>query len=180
MIRRNYLRGESDDTAGAVRAGKGLLAGLLRCGRCGRQLYVRYWGKAGTSARYLCTGDFVAGGRRYCVGFGGATVDRRFGDEIVRVLSPLGIRASLDALDRLSAIQDERRHALAAPARASWSTRRRAPSSSTTRSTRAIGWSPPSSNGAGTPSSRSSQRARAQLTELDDRRPPVRRKNAER
>lgn len=112
MIRRNYWRGESDETAGAVRAGKGLLAGLLRCGRCGRRLYVRYWGKAGTSARYLCTGDFGADGGRYCVGFGGATVDRRFGEEIVRVLSPLGIRASLEALDQLGSREDERRQAL--------------------------------------------------------------------
>jgi DNA invertase Pin-like site-specific DNA recombinase len=113
MIRRNYWRGESDETAGAVRAGKGLLAGLLRCGRCGRRLYVRYWGKAGTNARYLCTGDFGADGGRYCVGFAGATVDRRFGEEIVRVLSPLGIRASLQALDQLGSQVDEHRQALA-------------------------------------------------------------------
>jgi hypothetical protein len=95
MTRRNYWRGESDETAGAVRAGKGLLAGLLRCGR---RLYVRYWGKAGTNPRYLCSGDFGADGGRYCLGFGGATVDRRFGEVIVRVLSPLGIRASLEVL----------------------------------------------------------------------------------
>ena len=112
MIGRNNWRGESDETAGAVRAGQGLLAGLLRCGRCGRRLYVRYWGKAGTSARYLCTGDFGADAGRYCIGFGGATVDRRFGDEIVRVLSPLGVRASLEALEQLSSQQDDRREAL--------------------------------------------------------------------
>lgn len=112
MIRRNDFRGESDETAGVARAGTGLLAGLLRCGRCGRKLYVRYWGKSGTSARYLCHGDFTVGGGRYCVGFGGATVDRRMGDEIVRVLSPLGIRASLEALDRLSAAQDDHRRAM--------------------------------------------------------------------
>jgi DNA invertase Pin-like site-specific DNA recombinase len=112
MIRRNNLRGEADDTAGAARAGKGLLTGLLRCGRCGRKLQVRYWGKAGTSARYLCAGDFAAAGGRYCVGFGGATVDRRFADELLRVLSPLGIRASLEALDRLTTEEDDHRRAL--------------------------------------------------------------------
>ena len=110
-MRRNNFRGESDETAGVARAGKGLLAGLLRCGRCGRKLHVRYWGKSGTSARYLCAGDVDAGGH-YCVGFGGATVDRRFGDEIMRVLSPLGIRASLEALERLGSQQDERRQAI--------------------------------------------------------------------
>ena len=111
MIRRNNFRGESDETAGAARAGKGLLTGLLRCGRCGRKLHVRYWGKAGTSARYMCPGDFIAAAGRYCVALGGAMVDRRFVDEILRVLSPLGIRASLEAIDRLSVDHDDQRHA---------------------------------------------------------------------
>src|SRR5207249_9550956 len=83
------------------------------CGRCGRRLYVRYWGKAGTVARYLCTGDFGADGGSYCLGYGGATVDRRFGEEIVRVLSPLGVRASLEAIDQLGARDHERRQVLA-------------------------------------------------------------------
>jgi hypothetical protein len=113
MMRRNYWRGDGDETAGAVRASHGLLAGVLRCGRCGRRPYVRYWGRAGTAARYLCTGDFAAGGGRYCLGFGGATVDRRFGEEMVRVLSPLGIRASLAVLEQLGAHEDERRQVLA-------------------------------------------------------------------
>jgi DNA invertase Pin-like site-specific DNA recombinase len=112
MIRRNDFRGESDETAGVARAGTGLLAGLLRCGRCGRKLYVRYWGKSGTNARYLCSGDFGADGGRYCLGFGGATGDRRMGEEVVRALSPLGIRASLAAVDRLATQQDERRQAM--------------------------------------------------------------------
>jgi len=112
MISRNNFRGESDQTAGVARSGKGLLAGLLRCGRCGRKLYVRYWGKSSTSARYLCSGDFGAGGGSYCIGFGGATVDRRFGDEILRVLSPLGIQASLQAVADLGSQHDQQRQAL--------------------------------------------------------------------
>jgi DNA invertase Pin-like site-specific DNA recombinase len=112
MIGRNNWHGEADETAGAARAGKGLLAGLLRCARCGRKLHVRYWGKSGTSARYLCSGDFAVNGGSYCVGFGGATVDRRFSDEIVRVLSPVGIRASLQALDQLGSRHDDRRQAM--------------------------------------------------------------------
>jgi DNA invertase Pin-like site-specific DNA recombinase len=108
MMRRNYWRGESDETAGVARTGSGLLAGLLRCGRCGRKLYVRYWGKAGTAARYLCTGDFSSRGNHYCVGFGGSTVDRRFAEEIVAVLSPHGIRASLEAVEHQDADQQQR------------------------------------------------------------------------
>jgi DNA invertase Pin-like site-specific DNA recombinase len=112
MISRNNFRGHSDPTAGAARAGKGLLGGLLRCRRCGRRLHVRYWGKAGTAPRYLCGGDFAVNGGSYCVGFGGATVDRRFGEEVVRMLSPMGIRASLQALEQLGEQQNAQRQAM--------------------------------------------------------------------
>jgi len=80
-----------------VRAGPGLLAGQLRCGR---KLHVRYWGKRGTAARYLCQGAF--GGRR---------ADARFGQALVGVLSPLGRRASLAAAERLSARDPDQRQA---------------------------------------------------------------------
>jgi hypothetical protein len=111
MIRRNSLRLEPDASVGAVRTGHGLLAGLLRCGRCGRKLHVRYWGKAGTAARYLCSGDFGSGGT-YCLGFGGSGVDRRFGEEVLRAISPLGLRASLEAAARIGSEDDARRTAL--------------------------------------------------------------------
>ena len=62
MVGRNSLRGSTEEAVGAVRSGHGLLAGLLRCRRCGRKLHVRYWGKGGTAARYLCVGDFDCGG----------------------------------------------------------------------------------------------------------------------
>jgi hypothetical protein len=112
MMRRNNFRGESDETAGVARAGKGLLAGLLRCGRCGRKLHVRYSGKSGTSARYLCQGDFAVDGGSYCIGVGGATVDHRLEEEILKVLSPLGVRASLDAIERAGSEQNEHHRAL--------------------------------------------------------------------
>jgi hypothetical protein len=111
MIRGNSLKGASEPTVSAVRAGQGLLAGLLRCGRCGRKLHVRYWGKNGTAARYLCKGDFASGGR-YCLGFGGSTVDRRLGEELLRVLSPLGMQASVRALAQQRARESEQGQAL--------------------------------------------------------------------
>jgi len=99
--------------AGAVREGQGLLAGLLRCGRCGRNLHVRYWGKRGTSARYACVGDSREGGK-YCLSFGGANVDRRFGEELLKVLSPLGVEASLAAAERLEQEGQDRQAAVRA------------------------------------------------------------------
>ena len=112
MVGRNSLRGSAQDAVGAVRSGHGLLAGLLRCRRCGRKLHVRYWGRGGTAARYLCVGDFDAGGR-YCLGFGGSTVDRRLAEELLRALSPLGVEASLRAIEELSSVRDEQSEALA-------------------------------------------------------------------
>jgi DNA invertase Pin-like site-specific DNA recombinase len=111
MIRRNVSRSESDSSVGAVRAGQGLLCGLLRCGRCGRKIYVRYWGKAGSSARYLCSGSFEAGGT-YCLGFGGRAVDRRFAEELLRAISPLGVRAGVEAAARMGTEDDARKKAL--------------------------------------------------------------------
>jgi len=112
ILRGNNMKGDSEESVGPARAGQGLLAGLLRCGRCGRKLHVRYWGKRGTAARYLCQGAFGGGGE-YCQGFGGRLVDARFGQELVAVLSPLGLRASLAAAERLSARDQDQRHALA-------------------------------------------------------------------
>ena len=102
---------ETTEAMAAAREGSGLLTGLLRCGHCGRKLHVRYWGGRGTNARYLCKGDFDSGGE-YCLGFGGDRVDRRIAEEILQVISPLGIEASLQAIDRLARDEDDRRQVL--------------------------------------------------------------------
>jgi DNA invertase Pin-like site-specific DNA recombinase len=138
IIRGNNVRWESDESVSAVRDGQGLLTGLLRCGRCGRKLYVRYWGKHGTAARYLCKGDFDSGGE-YCLGFGGDRVDRRLAREILKAISPLGMEASLKAIARLETGADDRRATLRVNASNS-NLKLGVPSSSITKSTRAIAW----------------------------------------
>src|SRR4051794_38869926 len=80
---------------GAVRRGELLLAGLLRCGHCGRKLYVGYGGKAG---RYYCQGALVNHGTERCISFGGLRADHAVGSEVLRVLKPLGINAAVRAL----------------------------------------------------------------------------------
>ena len=109
-MRHNRHGFEVDESIASVRSGQGLLASMLRCGRCGRRLHVQYWGRRGTHPRYLCKGDFDTGGQ-YCLGFG-SSVDRRFGEELLRAISPLGVRASLEALEHRSHADDERRTAL--------------------------------------------------------------------
>ena len=111
MISRNSVNWEADESMAAIRGGQGLLVGLLRCGRCGRKLHVRYWGGRGTHARYLCKGDYDAGGQ-YCIGFGGALVDRRLSQELLRVISPLGVEASLRAIEELGVGEAAQRGAL--------------------------------------------------------------------
>lgn len=111
MIRGNSIRPDPDDAVTSVRSGQGLLVGLLRCGRCGRKLHVRYWGKAGTSGRYHCKGDYDAGGS-YCLAFGGVSVDRRLSQELLGVISPLGLEASLEAIEQRSCSQDEQQEIL--------------------------------------------------------------------
>ena len=62
-IHGNCMNSGSDESISAIREGQGLLGGLLRCGRCGRRLQVRYWGSRGSAVRYLCKGDYDAGGK---------------------------------------------------------------------------------------------------------------------
>src|SRR5205823_10042459 len=47
MTHRNSVNWVPDESMTAIRAGQGLLVGLLRCGHCGRKLHVRYWGGTG-------------------------------------------------------------------------------------------------------------------------------------
>jgi DNA invertase Pin-like site-specific DNA recombinase len=80
---------------GVARRGELILAGLLRCGHCGRKLYVGY----GKSGRYYCQGANVNHGTERCVSFGGLRADQAVGTEVVRVLKPLGIDAAVKALE---------------------------------------------------------------------------------
>lgn len=110
-MRRNSMKFESDPAVATVRAGHGLLAGLLRCGHCGRKLHVRYWGRSGTTPRYFCKGEYDTGGD-YCLSFGGKKVDQSFSAEVLKVVSPLGVEASLRATDRLRAQDEDKVRAL--------------------------------------------------------------------
>ena len=90
--------GRSFMSRGSVRRGDALLAGLLRCGHCGRKLHVAYSGTNGSVGRYHCRGGHLNHGGDPCISFGGMRVDRAVGAEVIRRLQPLGISAALDAL----------------------------------------------------------------------------------
>ena len=84
---------------GAVRRGDALLAGLLRCGHCGRRVHVHYSGTKGYCVRYGCQGAHVNHGTKRCIAFGGLRVDTAVGDAVLRLLSPLGVEAALAAIE---------------------------------------------------------------------------------
>lgn len=111
MIDHNGTNFQPNEEVLAVREGHGLLTGLMRCARCGHKLHVRYWGKQGTTPRYLCSGDYQTGGR-YCIGFSGTAADRRIENEVLSIISPEGVRASLQAIESLKGKHSDQCQAL--------------------------------------------------------------------
>ena len=100
-------------TRGAARRGEGLLAGLLRCGHCGRRVHVAYSGVKGKCVRYSCRGARLNHGtNNWCIAFGGLRVDAAVATEVLRLLRPLGIEAALKAVGmREQEHADARHHA---------------------------------------------------------------------
>lgn len=88
---------------GSVRRGETLLAGLLRCGHCGRKLHVAYGGTSGEAGRYHCKGAYLNHGGDRCISFGSLRVDQAVGAEVLRLLKPLGVEAALNAISARTA-----------------------------------------------------------------------------
>jgi excisionase family DNA binding protein len=102
--------GKNPMSRGALRRGEALLAGLLRCGHCGRKLHVAYSGTNGDTGRYHCQGGFINHGGDRCISFGGMRIDREVGTEVIARVQPLGIEAALAAQAvRSRASEDKRR-----------------------------------------------------------------------
>lgn len=84
---------------GSVRNGEALLAGLLRCGHCGRKIQVSYCGAGHRVVRYICRLAHINQGKEQCISFGGLRVDEAIGGEVVRALRPVGVEAALQAIE---------------------------------------------------------------------------------
>jgi DNA invertase Pin-like site-specific DNA recombinase len=86
---------QGEQRPGAAKNGQALLAGLLRCSRCGRKLTVRYTGSGHDVLRYSCIRGWLDNGEPRCIAFGGITVDEAIGREVLRVIQPAAIEASV-------------------------------------------------------------------------------------
>lgn len=90
---------------GSVGRGEALLSGLLRCGHCGSKLMTRYQGSTGKTRVYVCRGKEKQ--NKACISFGGTRVDEALSNSILEVLSPLGLKAALQASERISEGQSQ-------------------------------------------------------------------------
>ena len=96
----------------AGRGGRSLLAGLLRCGRCGRMLHVAYSGAKGDVPRYHCRGAHINHGTGWCLSFGGLRPDRAVAEEVLRAVDRHAVEAALVAAEKVALERDERRQAV--------------------------------------------------------------------
>lgn len=97
---------------GAAKGGSALLTGLLRCGRCGRQLFVAYSGSRGRVPRYGCRGARLDRGSATCLSLGALRVDEAVAEQVLAAIQPAGVQAALDTLERLGNAQHDEREAL--------------------------------------------------------------------
>lgn len=106
MLSQNALFGDGT-TPGAAKQGSALLAGLLRCRRCGRKLAVFYTGRCHDVARYTCCRGHLDNVERRCISFGGIDVDRVVSQELLRAVQPAAIEAALRAGTEARSAEDE-------------------------------------------------------------------------
>ncbi len=97
---------------GAAKHGDALLAGLIRCHRCGRKLTIRYTGAKHDIPRYSCSRGWLDNGEPRCIAFGGLRVDDAVAGTILAVVEPGAIMAAIEAEAREAARRDEVRDAL--------------------------------------------------------------------
>jgi hypothetical protein len=112
VLEANVARAQGQ-SPGAVRSGAALLSGLLRCGCCGRKLFVVYAGIGGRVPRYGCRGGRTNRGSAACQSLGSLRVDRAVADLVLEAIQPAAIEAATHALERALHEDQEKKQALA-------------------------------------------------------------------
>ena len=97
---------------GAPKHGDALLAGLIRCRRCGRKLTLRYTGAKHGIPRYSCSRAWMDNGEPRCIAFGGLRVDDAIEEALLGVVGPGAIAAATAAEKEAGQRRDQVREAL--------------------------------------------------------------------
>jgi DNA invertase Pin-like site-specific DNA recombinase len=97
---------------GAPKHGDALLAGLVRCRRCGRKLTVRYSGVKHNIPRYACHRGLLDQGEPRCIAFGGLRVDDAIEAALLDVVEPGAIAAAIEAEAAAADRRDQAREAM--------------------------------------------------------------------
>ena len=98
---------------GAPKHGDALLAGLIRCRRCGRKLTLRYSGARHDIPRYSCSRGWLDNGEPRCIAFGGLRVDDAIEEALLTVVGPGAVEAATAAEKEAGQRRDQVREALA-------------------------------------------------------------------
>jgi DNA invertase Pin-like site-specific DNA recombinase len=106
MLFSNSFSGEGM-TTGAAKRGPALLAGLLRCRRCGRKLMVHYTGRRRDMIRYTCCRGQLDNCEPRCISFGGLEAERAVSRELLHALRPAAVDAARQAAQQVAGRQDE-------------------------------------------------------------------------
>ncbi len=95
-----HMRASNSPKAG--RGGRALLAGLLRCRRCGRMLHISYGKPSELHARYECRGANVNHGEGpvHCIAFGSLRPDEAVARVLLEAVSPKAIEAAIELARR--------------------------------------------------------------------------------
>jgi excisionase family DNA binding protein len=94
------------------RGGRSLLAGLLRCGRCGRMMVIRYSGHDGNTPFFRCRARTYYG-LKGCPSFNGWRADQAISNELLQALEGPAVEAALEAAKHVEQQDTAWREALA-------------------------------------------------------------------
>ena len=109
MITANaHMKSRMEPKAG--RGGRALLAGLLRCRRCGRMLHVGYAGRD-RLGRYRCQGAQMSRGEDWCISFGAWRPDQAVAQEVLEAIGGNAVEAALEAAEQMREQREARRRA---------------------------------------------------------------------
>ncbi len=103
---------QREGNGGAAKRGAALLSSLLRCGRCGRKLFVAYSGKGGRTPRYACHGGRTDRGHASCLSLSGMNIERAVVEQVLEAVQPVGIKSALAAIDQAANQHIEKQQSL--------------------------------------------------------------------